>query len=119
MAVREVLQVSASPYPRGGHLSGYLRPCGSEGPRAGDLRACRADDQPVQHQPLTAWASSAIRDARETMAAVLLIGRFFLFVATILARHHVLRLWPGAAQQEAAAIANTLRQSAATRPHNW
>jgi hypothetical protein len=49
-----------------------------------------------------AWPPAATtgREARETLAGVALIVRFAIFVAAILARHHVGRLWPSAARRE-------------------
>jgi hypothetical protein len=41
--------------------------------------------------------AATAHEMRETLAGVALIVRFAGFVAAILARHHLRRLWPGAA----------------------
>jgi hypothetical protein len=53
-------------------------------------------------------ARTAIWEIRETAAAVMFIGRFVIFVAALLAKHHLRRLSPAAPMRGAKAIATTL-----------
>jgi hypothetical protein len=55
-------------------------------------------------------ARTAIWEIRETAAAVMFIGRFVIFVAALLAKHHLRRLAPAAPMRGAKAIATTLAQ---------
>jgi hypothetical protein len=63
----------------------------------------RGSDGPVrQLQAAAARPTGAApgREVRETLAGAALIVRFAVFVAAILARHHLRRLWPGAARRK-------------------
>jgi hypothetical protein len=64
----------------------------------GRLPSTETQDDPARQQaaPRPTVAATA-REMRETLAGVALIVRFAGFVAAILARHHLGRLWPGAA----------------------
>jgi hypothetical protein len=74
----------------------------------------RAHDEPVWRRQIAPLRSGA-REVRETVAAIAFIGRFVIFVAAIMAKHHLGRLWPRAAPSEAKSIAAALQRTAPTR----
>ena len=107
MAMRNDLRFSSGSYPRGGELLGY--PCrndGYGGHADGAARDRQAADAPVRRHLLAlSWVVASTREVRKTTAAVTFTARFFLFVLTILAKHHLRRLWPDLGRTEDAASA--------------
>jgi hypothetical protein len=89
MALRSILRFSPGSSSGGGNPAG----CASTAELSDHRRARNAG-----------W------EIRETAAAVMFIGRFVIFVAALLAKHHLRRLAPPAPMSGAKAIATTLGQ---------
>ena len=80
----------------------------SPGPSSGggNSARCASIAELSGHRPVR----TAVWEIRETAAAVMFIGRFVIFVAALLAKHHLRRLVPAVSMRGAKAIATTLGQ---------
>ena len=102
MALRNILPFSPGSASGGGNSVG--RP---STPQLRDRRSAWTDDEPLWRYKAGSLRTAA-REIRDTAAAVMCIGRFVIFIAALLAKHHLRRLSPAAPMSDAQALATTL-----------